>query len=236
MAVAEVELNSLWALSSGDLVARVALPKPVPGSGSVAMIVGCLGAALLEKAFALSERRSRQTERSGLLEEPYRELRRLHRMVRALADQDAAAFTAYVCALRLPRENSEQHELRTKEVEHTLVRATETLIAGAARLAAMARLTQNVFFSIRQAIRSDAVAGLRLIHGGATTLLDTADDNLRGLSGSLDAAHLAKQVHGLRGEILRAEALLAAKLRKRSGLPGKKSPQGVESVRAGQGA
>jgi formiminotetrahydrofolate cyclodeaminase len=224
MAQAEVELNSLWTLPSGELVARVALPKPVPGSGSLAMIVGCLGAALLEKAFALSERRSRQTERSGLLEEPYRELRRLHRMVRAFTDRDTAAFTAYFCALRLPRENPEQSELRTKEVEHTLVRATETLIASAARLAAIARLTQNIFFSIHQAIRSEAVAGLRLIHASATTLLDTADDHLHRLQGSLHAAHLAKQVHGLRGEILRAEALLSAKLHRRSGLAAKKSP------------
>jgi glutamate formiminotransferase/formiminotetrahydrofolate cyclodeaminase len=203
---------SLWKLSSEDLLSRIAVPEPTPGGGSVAIIAGCLGLALLRKALAVSRKRDPEANRSSAIEEALSEFESVEPVLRESADCDAAGFDHYICARRLPRGTPFEVEAREKAIELALIEATEIPIQAAAAMRRMTSVALRCLPSIHVGILSDAIGGLHLLMTSAVTLLAAADSNLAQLSVSAQSSKLTREAGRVRTAIRQAEADLVAQL------------------------
>ena len=116
-------------MTLGDFAEALASERPTPGGGGAAALAAALGAGLTSMVIRLSLDRTTYQEHAALHAEAlaHSDAARLRFLV--LADEDAAAYTAFLQARRLPHEDKEQE----------LGRAAAT--RDAARLAAMVPLT-----------------------------------------------------------------------------------------------
>jgi formiminotetrahydrofolate cyclodeaminase len=197
-----------------ELVASV---KPTPGGGSVAIMVACMGSALLSKAVAVSLRKKHdKSDRSRELEATLDELSRSSQILQEAADRDAAGFNSYIRALRLPRGGLVATRIREKSIEEAAVRATSIPIAAAATIRDIVCLGLRELAMIHDVILSDAVAGLRLLHTSAVCLLATAESNLSGFVKSPFHPEISAQLRDTRRAITAAEVELEHRLRNRA--------------------
>ena len=199
--------RSLWNLDSGALLELVALPKPAPGGGSAAIITGCMGTALLRKAFAISRSNS-HTVHKTTGDDPIDELSRWDRILRTSANMDATRFDCYIRALMLPRSSPAEKRVREKAVEHAMFRATSIPIDAAATILAVVVLALRELPAVEDVVFSDAVTGIRLLNVSAGCLLYIAEGNLRKISHAAFASVLSEQLEALRNAIVQAESEL----------------------------
>jgi formiminotetrahydrofolate cyclodeaminase len=191
---------------------RIAAPEPTPGGGSVAIITGCMGLALVRKALAVTRKRNREDDQSSTMLGALREFERFEPILRDSADCDAAGFDHYVSARRLPRSTPSEIETRERAIEHTLIEATEIPVQAAAAMLRTASVAQAALPSIDVGILSDAIGGLQLMMTSAISLLATADSNLAHLSPSPQSARLAREARRLRQATRQAESALVSQL------------------------
>jgi formiminotetrahydrofolate cyclodeaminase len=93
---------SFRAMTVADFVERTGAKSPTPGGGSVAGVVGSLGAALARMVVNYSIGRKSLAEHQPSLEQAERRLRRAAAMMLEFADEDAAAYGAVNERSRLP--------------------------------------------------------------------------------------------------------------------------------------
>ncbi len=98
----------------------------LPGGGSVAAVAGSLAAALGEMMSGLTEGRSKFAGVDAEVREIHSRLTTARNAMRRLVDDDSAAFSSVMDALKLPKETEDQKKLRAEAVELATRKATET--------------------------------------------------------------------------------------------------------------
>ena len=93
----------------------LASEAPTPGGGSVAAVAASLAAALASMVVRVSQDRAAYQAHAGLHEEALEKSEATRRRCLALAEDDAAAFNAYLAARRLPREPRDREIERDAE-------------------------------------------------------------------------------------------------------------------------
>jgi len=116
-------------IPAGDLsltayIAAIASKGPTPGGGSVAGIVAALAAALAEMVANLSINRPSSADNQSELDAARRRAHEIQTQCLDLAQADAAAYSAYIAATRMPRGTTGESELRGKAIQVALVCAT----------------------------------------------------------------------------------------------------------------
>jgi formiminotetrahydrofolate cyclodeaminase len=215
--ITERQSASLWDLKAGDLMRLVASDRPTPGGGSVAIMVACMGAALLSKAVAVSLRKDHiNSSLHEQLEEMLEGLNRGNQVLQQSADWDSAAFDSWVHALRLPRGNVIAAKIREKSVEEAAMRAASTPIAAAATIRDLVCLGLRGLAMIHEVILSDAITGLRLLNASAVCLMATAESNLSGSLKSPFLPEIKAQLREIRRAIGGVDLELEHRLRNRA--------------------
>jgi formiminotetrahydrofolate cyclodeaminase len=159
----------------GEYLDAVAAGTPVPGGGSVAAIVGALGAALGEMVVNLTGGREVETAGGALVEIGQR-LTALRATLLAAAGDDEAAYAAYRAAADLPRGSADEKAARTQAMQAALLRATDVPLGVARAAAEIAELMERVATDGTPHLRTDAALGALL----AETALRGALLNVRG--------------------------------------------------------
>ena len=98
-------------LTLAEFNERLASAEPVPGGGSASAVAGSLAASLVTMVAELSKR-PRYMEHSALHGKVEADGRELAARLLRLADEDAASYTAFGAALKLPRETDAERETR----------------------------------------------------------------------------------------------------------------------------
>jgi formiminotetrahydrofolate cyclodeaminase len=182
------------------------------GAALVAMAAG--GAAPAERAGqggrAAPDERDADKIRAGAGELRERLLR--------LVDEDAAAYTAVIEALRLPRGSDEEKRRRRRARDRAYVTAAEAPLAAAEACVEVLAAAASLAARIRPQYASDLAAGALLAHAGAAGALLNFDVNLPHLKDETAAARLRQRAAALseRAETLRDEVwrALAGPLRR----------------------
>lgn len=149
----------------GDFLALVGERTPAPGGGAVAAVTASMAAGLVAMAGAAD---ADQAEA-------------LARRAAALADEDAAAYSAVIEARR-----------SDGSVTDALARATATPLEIAAIAAAIAQQAAEVFLAGRHSTRGDAATALLLAEGATRSAAYLVEVNVDAGGGGRELIALAR--------------------------------------------
>ena len=167
-----------------DLLDAFASNAPVPGGGSAAALAGALGTSLLIMAASLSKSRTGAPEEAADLAEAAARLRPLRDRLTALIDEDGAAYTAVMGALRLPKASATDAAERTRALQAALKVATDVPLdvmrACQQALAGSVVVARNAY----RAAASDVAVGIEVLAATARGCAVNITGNLKGLADS----------------------------------------------------
>lgn len=156
-------------LTVQDFVNRLASNEPVPGGGSASAIAASLGAALVAMVASLSEGRPRYVMYADVHRRTKAAGTELADRLLRIADEDAAAYSAFSAALKLPRDSEEQQAARTAamraaarvaaEVPLRCVEACLEVVQGAELLAARCNVNASSDLDVAAALAEAAARG-----------------------------------------------------------------------------
>lgn len=189
---------SLWEYRLSDFRDTVA-HEPMPGCGAVAVVCADLGLALVLKGLHLSQSHDATAPRQALIAEGAS----LKQRLAPLAQEDVAAFEAFMVAVGRDEEDDE----RTEAIHAAADTAVEVPMKTAKLCEAALALTQQAEEHIEQQFVSDALAGTRLIHAALHSALLNVNANAGQLrsDAARDRAKLSRD-----GFAQRADAMLVA--------------------------
>jgi formiminotetrahydrofolate cyclodeaminase len=125
----------------GSYLDLLASAEPAPGGGSVAALVGALGAALVTMVTDLTLGKEKYAGVQDAMAELKESSERLRGELTELTTLDATAYSAVAAAMKLPRDTEAQKEERTRVLQAALVGAAEVPLKVAEAAAEVARLS-----------------------------------------------------------------------------------------------
>ena len=122
--------NKLVAAGGGtglaDFLNELASSAPAPGGGSVAALIGALGAALLTMVAKLTIGKKGYEEYEEPLEQARGLFIEMREKFQALIEEDSAAFNAVMAAYKLPKQSEIERQKRTGAISAALKAAATT--------------------------------------------------------------------------------------------------------------
>jgi formiminotetrahydrofolate cyclodeaminase len=128
----------------GEWLAAVGSDAPAPGGGAAAAVTASLAASLVEMVCALTIGKPAFAADEQHVTGIRAAARELRLTALALADHDAAAFTALMAAYRKPRETDGQRAERTAAIQAASLRAATVPLEIAATAAGVAGLAAQL--------------------------------------------------------------------------------------------
>jgi glutamate formiminotransferase/formiminotetrahydrofolate cyclodeaminase len=198
------------AASLADLADEVSRDTPAPGGGAIAALAGALGAALAAMVANLGQAR-------GALRAAAEQGQRLKDQLLQAADEDTAAFNAYLEARRLP-----QGAAREAAMQEGLKRAVAVPWATAQACLEVMRAADQAVAAGNPASVTDALVGAQMGFAGLRGGLWNVRVNLKDIRDPAFTADLEARCRALLAE---AQALLeGAVARGEDRLKGKEKP------------
>jgi len=193
-------------LGMEEFISSVASSSPLlPGGGSVAALAGTLGAALGEMMSGLTEGRRRFESVDARVRDIHARLIRCRDALRALVEEDAAAFQVLYETVKLPKETDEQRAARSEAVEKATRTATETpMRIGRSAAEVLEHLRVLVEIGNPNA-RSDAATGAQLAFASVKGAQYNVLTNIPGLKDRAFAESCRKDITEL---VQRSEKIL----------------------------
>ncbi|MDI4647670.1 cyclodeaminase/cyclohydrolase family protein [Cohnella hashimotonis] len=185
-----------WDQSIRSFIGRAGSADPTPGGGSVAAVVGALGAAMTSMVGRLSQG-DKFTAIRPQIEETLAEMSRLSAECETLMHADIASFDRYMSALRLPKATEEEKAQRRAALREAAVQAT------AVPLRLMDQCREGLSHTLRIAeganknVLSDLAIAAILLEAAARSALLTAEINFGSLQDAKLEAAYAEQAADL---------------------------------------
>ncbi|APQ10670.1 hypothetical protein BJP27_03800 [Pseudomonas oryzihabitans] len=184
------ETFTLWQQTLAQFRDGTGSTLPTPGSGSAATLAAVLGVALVLKGLKISQQRQPVTRHAELIALG----ERLQEALSTCADADVQAFANYLEADRQANgAASEEGERRQQALNLAAANAIQIPIATAQLCLEGLDLAVIATPLTVEPLRSDALAGGRLLHGALGAVLTTVDADRNGLK-SGDAREAARQM------------------------------------------
>lgn len=187
--------DSVWQLPL--LAFRDAIEsRSTPGCGAAAAVSADFGLALALKGLRLGDARHPDDERGELIVGGDT----LRDSLAQSADDDVAAFEAYLEATRLPHDTPEQSRQRDIARQEAIVQACRVPLRIARACREGLALCQQAEPWTPALLKSDTRAGARLLHAGLSAVLVGLDANLERVTDDALRHSLADARHTLQRE------------------------------------
>jgi glutamate formiminotransferase/formiminotetrahydrofolate cyclodeaminase len=182
--------SPLVSMSLRDFTDELSSDSPAPGGGSVAALVGALGAALAAMVANLSHaKKGFEAVQERLEEIAVRGQQLKDRMLLAV-DADTFAFDGLLAAMRLPKGSESERAVREAAVANATVAAIEVPLGVLEGCPEVVELCLEVGQIGLQASRSDAGVGAQAARAAAAGAYQNVCINLPGLTDGSRAAAL----------------------------------------------
>jgi formiminotetrahydrofolate cyclodeaminase len=178
----------------GDYLDRLGSSHPDPGGGSVAGLVGALGAALGQMVISLTRGNDPLASLRSSLQET------VDSMLASSAD-DERAYGAYVAASKLPKGTPEEKSARRSAMQAALVTSAYVPLELAATAGQVMRLLEPVVEQGTAHALSDAEIAVSLTEAAALAALANVRINVPLIQDADLAATLDSRAHDLDAEI-----------------------------------
>lgn len=184
------ETFTLWQQTLAQFRDGTGSTLPTPGSGAAATVTAALGVALILKGLKISQQRQPVTRHAELIALG----ERLQEALSTCADADVQAFANYLEADRQASgATSEEGDRRQQALNLAAANAIQIPIATAQLCLEALDLAVIATPLTIEPLRSDALAGGRLLHGALGAVLTTVDADRNGLK-SGDAREATRQM------------------------------------------
>ena len=120
---------------------KLASAEPEPGGGSVAALVGALGAALVTMVTDLTLGKEKYADVQEAVAQIRVDAERLRARLQELVTLDAVAYRAVAVAMKLPKDTESEKAERERTLQSALVGAADVPLQVAEAAAEVARLT-----------------------------------------------------------------------------------------------
>ena len=154
-------------LTLGAFVDRLASAAPVPGGGSASAVAASLGAGLVAMVASLSEGRPKYAEHATSHAHAKAAGLELAERLLRLADEDAAAFSTFSAALKLPRESEAQQAARAAAIRSAARTAAEVPLRCLAACAEVVAEAERLAGRSNVNASSDLNVAALLVEAGA---------------------------------------------------------------------
>ena len=194
-------MTHLPSTSLGQYLDELAAATPTPGGGSAAGVIGAMGAALVEMVAGLSLAKS-ESEHSAVQRAALERAKAARRELLTLAEEDAAAFTAFMNALKLPKSSESERDARTGALSSAAQRAAEVPLATLRAAVTVADVAQTLAERSLFSAASDLAVASRFARAAGESAAENVEANLPYIEDAERRAALARQtesaLHALR--------------------------------------
>lgn len=121
--------ETLAGLTLAEFSEQLASGEPVPGGGSASAVVGSLAGSLLAMVARLSLDRPKYEPHRATIEQALAAGEHGRLRLLALAEEDAAAYSRFAAAMKLPRETEAEQTARTERMRAAARAASEVPLA-----------------------------------------------------------------------------------------------------------
>ncbi len=161
----------------GEFIAELASDSPAPGGGSVAALVGALGAALCTMVMNLTAGEKYEGI-SGEVAQIKRAAEELQAKLAGYIDEDTDAFRQVMAAYRLPKATDADKEKRAAAVQAAMKKAAELPLAVADACLELLQLTIRAGKAGNKNAASDAAVAGVITHAALHSALYNVRINL----------------------------------------------------------
>lgn len=179
--------------SLSGFIGAVASPAPAPGGGSVAALIGALGAALAQMVAGLTIGKKKYATVDADMREAAVRAAALGNTLSALVARDAAAYNVVSAAYKLPGDTDNQKAARTRQIDDALLYATEVPLETARACADVAELALLVAEKGNTNAASDAGVAALAAEAGCVGAAFNVRININSMSDRENAATLGDE-------------------------------------------
>jgi glutamate formiminotransferase / formiminotetrahydrofolate cyclodeaminase len=218
--VLENRLRSMPADAAGEtsFLDQLAAGTPTPGGGSASAHTAAAAAALVAMVARLTLGKKKYAAVEDAMWEVLEQADSLRKVLTAAVEQDAAAFEAYIQAVRLPKNTPAEEQVRTQAIEQATRHAAEVPFETAQRAAAvMALAVQAASLGNLNAI-CDAGTAVALGRAALTGAGLNVRTNTLTLLDRAAAENLVAGIEDLESQATGLEAELKKVLKERGGI------------------
>jgi len=194
-------MTHLPSTSLGEYLAALAAATPTPGGGSAAGLTGAMGAALVEMVAGLSLAKS-ESEHAAVQRAVLERATAVRSELLLLAEEDAAAFTAFMQALKLPKSSESERDTRTAALSSAAQRAAEVPLATLRAAVTVAEAARTLADRSLLSAASDLAVAARFARAAGESAAENVESNLPYIEDAETRAELARQteaaLHALR--------------------------------------
>jgi formiminotetrahydrofolate cyclodeaminase len=194
-------MTHLPSTSLGEYLAALAAATPTPGGGSAAGLTGAMGAALVEMVAGLSLAKS-ESEHAAVQRAALERATAVRSELLLLAEEDAAAFTAFMQALTLPKGSESERDTRTAALSSAAQRAAEVPLATLRAAVTVAEAARTLAERSLLSAASDLAVAARFARAAGESAAENVESNLPYIEDAETRAELARQteaaLHALR--------------------------------------
>jgi formiminotetrahydrofolate cyclodeaminase len=176
-----------------DLLDAFASNDPVPGGGSASALAGAVGVSLLIMVAGLPKTKTGSDEETADLAEAAARLRPLRDELMALVDEDSAAYTAVVAAMRLPKSTDPEQQARRAAIDAAMHAATETPLETMRACQQALRGATIVAAGGNPNAASDTAVAVELLTAALRGAALNIEVNLKGMADAAFAARVAEE-------------------------------------------
>lgn len=204
-------MEKLTDTACGTFLEELASKQPTPGGGAASALCGAVASALTSMLANLTAGKAGSEANEQLAQEIIAKAYRLRLKLAVLADDDAAVFTSFMAAYKLPKNTDGEKAVRTAAIRQAAKNAAEVPMQIADNAMEVLQLTrQLITFGNPNAISDGTVAAI-VARAALRSALYNVKINLGLVGDEAYAAQAREKMQKLEARAMEIEAFVLAR-------------------------